>query len=130
MMTSRILVTGATGNLGRCLLEALADAHLPFIAATRHPSRPIASPRCDDLILRARKLGVEAEARAFDFAERDTWADALKGVEALFLLRPPAISDVEPTLVALTKGGGLPGRAPRGVPLRDGRRGLKHHPSR
>jgi len=37
--------------------------------------------------------------RAFDFADRSTWARALAGVDRVFLLVPPTISDVGRTLL-------------------------------
>ncbi|MGO4784524.1 NmrA family NAD(P)-binding protein [Cryobacterium sp. W22_MBD10_FK3] len=43
--------------------------------------------------------GTGASVRAFDFADRSTWARALAGVDRVFLLVPPTISDVGRTLI-------------------------------
>jgi uncharacterized protein YbjT (DUF2867 family) len=83
---ARVLVTGALGNVGREVLRALAARGLEARAADRSAER-------------AREvLGPEADVVALDFLEPRTFAPALKGCDALFLLRPPAISDVKPTL--------------------------------
>lgn len=69
-----ILVTGARGNVGREVLRVL------------------------------RERGIDARAperREFDFARPDTFDAAVRGCGALFLLRPPPISDVKATLNVL-----------------------------
>jgi uncharacterized protein YbjT (DUF2867 family) len=75
-----IVVTGATGNVGRPLVQALAEAGEPVTAVTRH----------------APDLG--AGHRQADLAEPDTLKPALDGADALFLLtagdRPGEILDV------------------------------------
>ena len=43
--------------------------------------------------------GSGASVRAFDFADRSTWARALAGVDRVFLLVPPTIADVGRTLI-------------------------------
>jgi uncharacterized protein YbjT (DUF2867 family) len=79
MSEAPILVTGASGNTGREVLRALGERALPFRAGVRRPSRP--------------------SEIALDFRDRDTWDDALHGCRGAFLLRPPAIADVEDTLL-------------------------------
>ncbi|MCP3144470.1 SDR family oxidoreductase [Pyxidicoccus xibeiensis] len=94
---SRVLVTGALGTVGREVLRALA-------------TQGIAARAADHSVERARSaLGPEAEVAALDFLSPETFQPALDGCDALFLLRPPAISDVQPTLhrlvdVAVTSG--------------------------
>ena len=75
----RVLVTGATGQVGRA-----AAAWVTALGgeARRAVTRPVGA---DDV--------------RFDFLDRATWAPALTGVEALFLLRPPALADMDRTLV-------------------------------
>jgi uncharacterized protein YbjT (DUF2867 family) len=69
-----ILVTGATGNVGRPLVELLAEAGAPFRAFVRDPER-------------ARGLlGSDVELVRGDFAELATLEAALEGVEVMFLL--------------------------------------------
>jgi len=69
----RILVTGASGNAGRELVAALERRAVPHVAARR--------------------------SSGFDFRVPATWDAALEGCDRLFLLRPPAISDVKSTLL-------------------------------
>jgi uncharacterized protein YbjT (DUF2867 family) len=45
------------------------------------------------------QLGGAISAVRFDFREQQTWLDATRGAEHVFLLRPPAIADVEKTLI-------------------------------
>jgi uncharacterized protein YbjT (DUF2867 family) len=83
---SRVLVTGALGNVGREVLRALA-------------ARGIAARAADRSVERARAaLGPDADAVTLDFLAPQTFEPALRGCDALFLLRPPALSDVKPTL--------------------------------
>lgn len=84
-----ILVTGATGSVGGATLTALAG-RADAIAATRAEN---AGPG----------------ERRFDFADRSTYASALAGVRALFLMLPPGLADArarfrEVLAVARTRG--------------------------
>lgn len=72
---SRILVTGATGNVGRPLV-----AHL----------RPGA-----DVIAATNERDVADGQTYFDFTDPATWEAALEGVDRVFLMRPPPMSDVK-----------------------------------
>jgi uncharacterized protein YbjT (DUF2867 family) len=69
-----ILVTGATGNVGRPLVGLLAEAGVPFKAFVRDPRR------ARDV------LGREVDLVGGDFAEPTTLEAALDGVEVVFLL--------------------------------------------
>ena len=89
---SHILVTGATGNTGIETLRSLASLAIdkPYgavqiRAAVRNPETYKAP---SDLV----------EAVRFDFLDRSSWKPALSGVNAVFLVRPPAISDIDATL--------------------------------
>jgi uncharacterized protein YbjT (DUF2867 family) len=78
---ARIVVTGATGTVGRAVAErAAADGH-EVIAAVRRPD--------------ATDLPSGVESVRFDFTEPGTYGPALDGADGLFLMRPPAISDAE-----------------------------------
>lgn len=66
-----ILVTGATGNVGRALMEVLRDR--------------------DDVIAGVREPDGMPQSRKFDFTDEETWAPALSGVRSLFLLLPPGL---------------------------------------
>lgn len=77
-----ILVTGATGNVGRHVVAELVAAGAPVRAASTRPERAV--PGLDG-----------AERVRFAFQERATWDAAFAGVDRLFLLRPPAITDTK-----------------------------------
>jgi uncharacterized protein YbjT (DUF2867 family)/glyoxylase-like metal-dependent hydrolase (beta-lactamase superfamily II) len=74
----RVLVTGATGTVGRPLVEALADAPVAVRVASRSPEEVDGS------------TDTEREVVEFDLARPETWGPALDGVDRLFLLLPPA----------------------------------------
>jgi uncharacterized protein YbjT (DUF2867 family) len=71
-----ILVTGATGNVGGALLRQLsADGH-PVRALVRTPEK------ADDL------RGIDCETAVGDLARPESLDDALRGVDAAFLVTP------------------------------------------
>ena len=86
----RILVTGASGNVGAETVRALRERartgaspdRVEIAAGVRDPGRY--RPEAPDL--RAVRL---------DFSDPGGWDTALDGTDAVFLVRPPAISDVE-----------------------------------
>lgn len=82
-----MLVVGALGNVGRAVVTSLQDAGVPVRAGDRDPTR-----------VHDRLPGVEAVA--LDLTDPSTFRPALDGVGGLFLLRPPAIARVGPTLNA------------------------------
>ena len=84
-MSNTILVIGATGNVGRPLVELLAGQGIAVKAATRHPETYTAAP------------GVEAVA--FDYARPGTWAAALDGVGRLFLLAQGAGNEPDHAMI-------------------------------
>lgn len=75
-----MLVTGASGTVGRYVAAELATRGVPVRRAVPHvdPDNMDGSPSC-----------------RFTFEDRKTWPAALDGVERVFLMRPPAISDVK-----------------------------------
>ena len=77
----RILVTGATGTVGGHLLSSLNTMHTDTV----FPVAAVRSPEHTD------DLGVPL--RRFDF-EDPTSYDAFESMDALFLVRPPAIAQV------------------------------------
>lgn len=82
MSDSPILITGATGNVGRPIVEALVAAGRPVRAAVGPTGLAglgkQAPPTPDSLVL--------------DFTDPATWPAAYDGVERMFLLRPPHLS--------------------------------------
>ena len=81
-----ILVTGASGNVGRELVQLLQQQG----RRVRATVLPAEEPRQDA------DSGVEHVP--FDFGDHATYAEALREVRRVFLLRPPAITDI-PTYI-------------------------------
>ena len=86
-MTTTILVTGATGTVGSRVLADLADRDVTVRAALRNPEREQAA------------LPEGVEWVEFDFERPETWGAAFEGVDALFLMRPPAITRVSEAIL-------------------------------
>ncbi|MBI2395974.1 MAG: NAD(P)H-binding protein [Deltaproteobacteria bacterium] len=86
---ARVLVTGATGNVGREVVSALLVRGAKVRVAERSADRVRAA------------CGGEVEPVPFDFFEPATFRGAVRGCDALFLMRPPPIQDVKATLNAL-----------------------------
>lgn len=81
-MNNKILITGATGNVGYHLAKQLYEARVPLVAGVRTAASGGRLPTADFPTVR------------FDFGDRSSYREAFEGVEKLFLLRPPQISDV------------------------------------
>lgn len=81
-MQTPILVTGASGNVGREIVKLLSAGGFAVRAADRRVAHQEA------------ELMSSVEAVAFDFSKPETFAPALAGVERMFLMRPPAIANV------------------------------------
>jgi len=79
-----ILVTGSSGNVGSAVIRCLRDRQACFRTGARKPdtSRPPGN----------------SETVAFDFLEPSTFRNAVRGCDAVFLLRPPAIANTKGTL--------------------------------
>lgn len=78
-MSRTVLVTGATGTVGRHVVDALAGHDVTVRVGLRDPhSVPDHIPE-------------DAEIVVFDFGKPETWGATLAGVDALFLLRPPTV---------------------------------------
>lgn len=81
-----VFVTGATGTVGLAVVEHLLRLGQPVIAGIRDPSDSARIPH-------------PAATREFSFdADPGELDDVLEGADRLFLMRPPAISDVQRTL--------------------------------
>jgi len=98
-MNGKIVITGAPGNVGTHVVEALRAAGL--VDRMRVGARDADSAR--------RTLGADVEIVPFDFTKPETFAAALDGIERLFLVRPPALSnvprDIAPALEAAQTAG-------------------------
>src|SRR5262245_52862678 len=87
-----ILVTGATGRIGRLLIEVLSTAGVEIRGVTRDGQ--------------AAGLPDGVEVVAGDLSRPDTIAAGLRGVTALFL-HPRAVGDAAFELLALARGQGV-----------------------
>ncbi len=82
-MSAKVLVTGATGNVGAEVVKLLQK--------NGHPVRATST----DVAAITRHFGTEIEAVTLDYYKPDTFEPACADIERLFLMRPPAISDVK-----------------------------------
>ena len=91
-----ILVTGATGTVGCEVARLLGARGLPVRAALRDPGGAVPAG--------VAPVPAGVAPVPFDFGRPETYDLALRGVEALFLMRPPAITDtrryVDPLIAA------------------------------
>lgn len=81
-----ILVTGSTGNVGREVVRVLKGRGIAVRAVDNDKNRITAL------------FDADVEAMRFDFRDRRTWQAAAEGCEAMFLMRPPPVGDVDKTL--------------------------------
>jgi uncharacterized protein YbjT (DUF2867 family) len=84
-MEKTVLVTGATGTIGRDVVKTLSENGVPVRAAVRDQAK-------------ARKqFGPDIALTAFDFENAASFPEALEGVEKVFLLPPLMPNQVEVT---------------------------------
>jgi uncharacterized protein YbjT (DUF2867 family) len=76
-----ILITGATGTVGEPTMQALLKDGESVRAAIRDEAD-------------AKNLPDGAEPVVFDFTDATTWQQAYDGVDRMFLMRPPPISNI------------------------------------
>lgn len=82
-MTPHIFVTGATGNVGREVVRGLGARGVSFRAGVTQVEN--SGLLADDLM----------EVVPFDFLKPETYSAAFTGIRHLFLVRPPALSNIE-----------------------------------
>lgn len=83
-----VLVTGPTGNVGREVVRSLLERGQIVRGAALTAEE-------------AARLPEGVERVIFDFMDPATYGPALEGIRALFLLRPPALGEVEQQLFPL-----------------------------
>ena len=92
-----ILVTGATGTVGREVVRVLRDSGLAVRAAVRDPQAAHA------------QQGEGLEYVRFEFGRPATYAAAFANVRAMFLIRPPSITNVRRLIAPAVDAAGLAG---------------------
>jgi len=85
--TKRILLTGATGNIGKEVVRFYYELNSPY--------QLIAGVRDIDKARKKFAGNPELEFVLFDFEEPATFQNALQNIDLVFLLRPPQISNVD-----------------------------------
>lgn len=82
-MGAKILVTGVTGNVGFEVAKELLKRGEPVRLGDIHTGRIY------------ERFGQDVDAAAFAFGQDATYTAALAGIEKVFLMRPPQITDVK-----------------------------------
>jgi uncharacterized protein YbjT (DUF2867 family) len=93
MKEKRILVTGATGNIGQEVIH--------FLSSSNSEAKILAGVRN---IEKAKEKFIDypdLHYRQFDFEQESSYSKAFDQVDVLFLLRPPHISDVDKVFLPL-----------------------------
>lgn len=94
----RILVTGASGNVGKYVAQyALKKGQKITVAGTH-------------LETLAKMFGDKAKIARFDFTDPSTFRDVLEDVDRVFIMRPPHLGkpeDLKPFIDALKSKGGI-----------------------
>jgi len=80
----KILVTGATGNVGRYVCSALLDMGETVVAALSQISDQ-----------KMAQVDQRAQCVLFNFEDPSTFSSALSGVDRIFLMRPPHLGNAE-----------------------------------
>jgi uncharacterized protein YbjT (DUF2867 family) len=82
-MNTEILITGATGNVGSEVVKGLQNAEVPFRVGAYNVEEA------------QQMLKTEVEIVKFDFLDPATYREAFTGIKRMFLVRPPALSNVQ-----------------------------------
>ena len=86
-MEPEILVMGAMGNVGTEVIRSLAGMKIPVRAAD------LSSEKIRE------RFGDGVQAVHFDFSDTATFSDAFKGIQKIFVMRPPQISNIKRDMV-------------------------------
>jgi uncharacterized protein YbjT (DUF2867 family) len=93
----KIMVTGATGNVGLEVIRLLQEHDCHICAAVRNPDQA------------KQILGNNIDFVQFDFTNSDTWANAFERVNKLFLVRPPNLANVRKQIAPVLNAAKLSG---------------------
>jgi len=80
-MKGKILLTGVSGNVGSAVVEYLKSENIGFLSGVRNVEKSLQQDAVGEYI-------------HFDFEDAATYGTALEGVEKVFLIRPPQLTDV------------------------------------
>lgn len=86
-MTPPVLVTGASGNIGRLVVAGLVGRGTDVRAADVNPQA--LTEAC----------GSQIQSVRFDFTDPASWPATFAGVEVMFLMRPPQLSNIARDMV-------------------------------
>lgn len=86
-MTQKILVLGATGTVGGAVVQRLQNSEYDVVAAVRN--------------LEKGDFGPGVERRWLDLSQAESYAPALEGIQAVFMIAPPFLPDLPGIFSAL-----------------------------
>jgi uncharacterized protein YbjT (DUF2867 family) len=86
-MMRKVLITGATGNIGREVVQSIFALNVEV--------KPIAAVRNVERAKESFQKYPSLSYRTFDFENPQTFEPAFKEIDILFVLRPPHISQVD-----------------------------------
>ncbi len=92
---NQFLITGATGNVGEAVIQ--------YLFAAESTAEVFAGVRNTETAKRQFRDYPNLNYVAFDFAKPETFATALRGIDSVFLLRPPNLADVKQYFAPLLK---------------------------
>ena len=75
-----VLITGITGNTGDALYQALKESTVTIIGGVRNPNK-------------YQEKFSDIELRSLDFYDQSTYHSSTLGIDKLFLVRPPEVSN-------------------------------------
>lgn len=78
----KIFITGYSGNVGSAVANYLSENKIQYTAGVRSPQK-------------YNKDLENVEFRKFDLEDQTTYKEALEGLDKIFLVRPPQITDVK-----------------------------------